>query len=72
MWVRPEYIGTGVGKELFLHAMDRVTALNLDEVNLTADPNAASFYEHLGAKRVGEVDSSIAGRKLPRMRIDKE
>jgi len=71
MWVRPEYIGTGVGKELFLHAMDRVTALNLDEVNLTADPNAASFYEHMGAKRVGEVDSSISGRKLPRMKIEK-
>ena len=72
MWVKPEYIVSGVGKELFLHAMDLVTALNLDEMSITADPNAASFYEHMGAERVGEVDSSIEGRKLPRLKIEKK
>jgi N-acetylglutamate synthase-like GNAT family acetyltransferase len=72
MWVKPEYIGTGVGKELFLHAMDLATALNLDEMSITADPNAASFYEHMGAERVGEVDSSIEGRKLPRLKIERQ
>ena len=68
MWVKPEHIGTGIGKELFLHAMDRVTELNVDEVNITADPNAAAFYERMGAEKVGEVESSIGGRKLPRLR----
>lgn len=71
MWVKPEYIGIGVGKDLFLHAMDQATALNIGEVNIIADPNAASFYEHMGAERVGEVDASIDGetRKLPRLKI---
>jgi len=68
MWVKPQYIGTGIGKELFLHAMDRVTELRVNEVNITADPNAAAFYEHMGAERVGDVESSIEGRKLPRLR----
>src|SRR5215470_14462124 len=29
MWVRPTYIGTGIGKELFLDAMERAATLNV-------------------------------------------
>jgi len=72
MWVRPAYIGTGIGKELFLDAMERAATLNVSEVELSADPNAAGFYERMGARQVGEVASEIDGekRKLPRMKID--
>ena len=72
MWVRPSYIGTGVGKELFLDAMERAAKMNVSEVELSADPNAAGFYERMGAQKIGEVDSTIDGqeRKLPRMKID--
>ncbi len=74
MWVAPEYIGTGIGKELFLDAMDRAATLNVDEVQLTADPNAAGFYERMGAKKIGEANSTIDGksRVLPRMKVDLE
>ena len=72
MWVSPEYIGTGIGKELFLDAMDRAARMNVSEVELSADPNAAGFYEHMGAEKIGEVDSSMDGqpRTIPRMKID--
>jgi GNAT superfamily N-acetyltransferase len=72
MWVAPEHIGTGIGKELFLDAMDRATRLNVSEIEISSDPNAAGFYERMGARKVGEVDSEIDGqpRKLPRMRIE--
>ena len=72
MWVRPAYIGTGIGKELFLDAMERASKLNVSEVELSADPNAAGFYERMGAKKIGEVESDIDGveRKLPRMKVD--
>src|ERR1043165_459546 len=71
MWVTPGYIGTGVGKELFLDAMERAAALDVRDVELTADPNAAGFYERMGASRIGETDSRIDGvpRKLPRLKI---
>ena len=71
MWVTPAWIGTGVGKELFLDAMERAAALDVRDVELTADPNAAGFYERMGASRIGETDSSIDGvpRKLPRLKI---
>ena len=72
MWVAPAYIGSGVGKELFLDAMDRSTAMNVRNVDITADPNAAGFYERMGAIRTGDVVSEIDGqpRILPRMTIE--
>ena len=72
MWVLPEYIGSGIGKELFLDAMDRAGDWRIKEIGITADPNAAGFYEHMGAHRVGDLDSEIDGlpRKLPRLKIE--
>jgi N-acetylglutamate synthase-like GNAT family acetyltransferase len=72
LWVRPSHIGTGIGKELFLDAMERAAKMNVSEVELSADPNAAGFYKRMGASQVGEIDSEIDGepRKIPRMKID--
>ena len=72
IWVRPSFIGTGIGKELFLDAMERAARLNVSEVELSADPNAEGFYQRMGARKIGEVDSEIDGqtRKLPRMKIE--
>lgn len=72
MWVTPQLIGTGLGKELFLDAMDRAATLEVREIEISADPNAAGFYERMGASQIGESDASIDGqeRKLPRLRIE--
>src|ERR1043166_4402596 len=72
MWVTPGSIGTGVGKELFLHAMERAAALEVRDVEITADPNAAGFYKRMGATQVGETDAAIDDqpRKLPRLKIN--
>lgn len=72
MWVTPSAIGTGVGKELFLDAMDRAATLEVREIEISADPNAAGFYERMGASQIGETESNIDGqvRKLPRLRIE--
>jgi GNAT superfamily N-acetyltransferase len=72
LWVLPTHIGTGVGKELFLHAMNRASELNVLSIELTADPNAAGFYERMGAKQIGETISEVHGvyRKLPLMKIE--
>jgi ribosomal protein S18 acetylase RimI-like enzyme len=72
MWVKPDYIGTGIGKELFLDAMTRAADLTAREVQLSADPNALGFYKKMGAEEIGEVDIEVHGvyRKLPRMKIE--
>jgi GNAT superfamily N-acetyltransferase len=70
MWVKPDRIGTGLGKDLFLDAMERAAALNVNAIEMSADPNAAGFYKHMGATQIGEIDASIDGqsRRLPRMK----
>ena len=72
MWVSPEAIGKGVGKELFIHAMQKAAGENVTEIEISSDPNAEGFYQKMGATRVGEVVSEVDGheRVLPRMKID--
>jgi len=72
MWVAPACIGTGVGKALFLDAMERAASLKVLAVEISADPNAAGFYRRMGATDVGETDASFDGvtRKLPRLKIE--
>jgi N-acetylglutamate synthase-like GNAT family acetyltransferase len=71
MWVRPEYMGTGLGRRLFEQVTSEATARNLPELELSADPNAAGFYRHMGAVQIGEIPAEMDGqaRVLPRMRI---
>jgi hypothetical protein len=46
--------------------------LDVNAVELSADPNAAGFYRRMGAMQIGETDSPIDGqeRKLPRMKVE--
>jgi N-acetylglutamate synthase-like GNAT family acetyltransferase len=72
MWVAPAHIGTGVGKELFIHAMQRAAKRNISEVEISSDPKAEGFYRKMGAHRSGETVSEIDGqpRTLPRLTVD--
>jgi GNAT superfamily N-acetyltransferase len=72
LWVTPEHIGSGVGKALFLHAMQNAARRNVSEIEILADPNAEGFYRKMGAHRIGEEVSEIDGntRSLPRLTID--
>ena len=73
MWIKPEHMGSGVGRALFEHARDRARELQLPVLELSADPNAEGFYERMGAKRIADIPASMNGaaaRVLPRMRIN--
>jgi N-acetylglutamate synthase-like GNAT family acetyltransferase len=71
LWVAPQHIGTGVGKELFLHAMQLAGARDLSEVQISSDPNAEGFYQKMGAHRIGEVraDMDNKPRTVPRLAV---
>jgi GNAT superfamily N-acetyltransferase len=72
MWMRPEHMGTGVGRALFTHAKQRAEERGAQSLELSADPNAEGFYARMGAKRIGEIPAGMTGREdrtLPRMRI---
>jgi GNAT superfamily N-acetyltransferase len=72
LWVAPEHIGSGVGKELFIHAMQSAARGNASEIEILSDPNAEGFYRKMGAHRIGETVSEVDGqpRSLPRLSID--
>ncbi len=71
LWVLPDHIGKGVGKQLFNHALERCNVLNIPELKIYADPNAQIFYEKMGAKKISENHSDLFGedRVLPIMEI---
>ena len=72
LWVAPALIGTGVGKQLFLAAMQQASELKVSSMEIIADPNAEGFYQKMGAYRVGETESELDGqpRILPTMAIE--
>ena len=53
MWVRPDWMGQGVGGELFRHAVERARVLGFQKLEIESDPNAEGFYLRMGARRVG-------------------
>jgi GNAT superfamily N-acetyltransferase len=73
MWlfVNPNAQQQGVGRALFEDACAIACEQGLRQLMVESDPNARGFYEHLGARLVGErPSSSIPGRVLPLYAID--
>jgi ribosomal protein S18 acetylase RimI-like enzyme len=71
LWVLPEFIGKGVGRALFLHAVEQSRQRGYEILQLVADPNAAGFYEKMGMYKVGEQTYELEGqpRSLPVMEM---
>ncbi len=62
LWVLPEAMRRGVGRALFIHAVERVRALGCETLEIESDPNAAGFYEHMGARRVARTVTELERR----------
>jgi GNAT superfamily N-acetyltransferase len=73
LFVEPALSGSGVGRLLFEWATARAQGLGAVRMIIEADPGAAPFYEHMGARHAGLAPSqSIPGRMLPRMQMELE
>jgi ribosomal protein S18 acetylase RimI-like enzyme len=71
LWVMPEFIGLGVGKQLFHHALGVARQRGYTRLQLEADPNAIGFYEKMGMHKISERHYDMEGqsRILPIMEI---
>ncbi|KWZ33099.1 GCN5 family acetyltransferase [Burkholderia anthina] len=70
LFVRPDYMGRGVARALWEAVRAEAAARGIQSFVIEADPNAASFYLALGAKKIGEKESrAIPGRFFPILRI---
>jgi GNAT superfamily N-acetyltransferase len=66
MFVDPPAIGSGAGRALFDAAVALAHRQGAKRMTILADPNAASFYEHMGARFLRNAPSdAIPGRTLP-------
>jgi GNAT superfamily N-acetyltransferase len=72
LWLLPEFIGFGLGKQLFAHAKQLASSEGFRFIQLVADPNAFGFYQHMGAVKTHEMRYQLFGteRVLPVMRLD--
>ena len=69
LWISPRAMRRGVGRALYQHAVEQAKELGHHEIKIEADPNAAGFYERMGARRIGVNVTEIEGRprELPLM-----
>jgi GNAT superfamily N-acetyltransferase len=66
LFVEPKMIGKGIGKQLWEHMIKTARELQIQKVFIHSDPHAEGFYKAMGAKRIGEVISSVfPNRTLP-------
>jgi len=69
LFIKPEFQRIGIGKKLTEHALNYCAENWIDELLIFVDPNAALFYEKLGASFVKNTPSSIEGREIPAYRF---
>jgi GNAT superfamily N-acetyltransferase len=67
LWVLPDAMGRGIGRSLFKHGIECAQGLGFRELRIESDPNAAGFYQRMGAHRVGASLKEWDGhrRELP-------
>ena len=71
MFVDPPAIGSGAGRALFDASVALARGLRAVRMTILADPNAAPFYERMGARFLRNAPSdAIPGRSLPLYEYD--
>jgi GNAT superfamily N-acetyltransferase len=66
MFVEPDSMGSGAGRQLFEAAAALACKLGYRRMTILADVNAAPFYERMGARFLrNEPSDAIPGRLLP-------
>src|SRR5512138_571068 len=66
LFVDPPAIGSGAGRALFEAAIILARCQGARRMTILADPNAAAFYERMGARyRRHAPSDAIPGRTLP-------
>lgn len=68
LFVEPTRLRGGIGRTLFVWAIDQATSTGADRLMIEADPDAAPFYRRMGAEDRGLAPSaSVRGGMLPKL-----
>ncbi|MDU5144025.1 MAG: GNAT family N-acetyltransferase [Paenibacillus dendritiformis] len=70
LFIEPDAIGKGYGRALLQYIIEKAKDLGIHAVTLHSDPHAENFYLRMGARRIGDIESTVfPGRKLPLLEI---
>jgi len=70
LWVEPEWIGKGLGRQLFERAADEARLRGARRLEWEAEPNATGFYERMGGTYVRDSEETEWGRVLEVLGVD--
>jgi N-acetylglutamate synthase-like GNAT family acetyltransferase len=62
LWVKPQRLNQGIGKQLMAHAITTAKQKGAKRISIDADPNATAFFLSCGARRVGEPPAPVSGQ----------
>jgi N-acetylglutamate synthase-like GNAT family acetyltransferase len=70
LFIEPQSVRGGRGRQLVQHALIIARRLGFEEIDVASDPSAEGFYAAMGALRIGEVPSdAVPNRLLPLLRF---
>lgn len=71
VFVHPKFIGRGIGKKLFLRAVEKAKEIGSKKMHWISDPEAVDFYLKLGAAKVGEDENLLnPAKNISLMELD--
>src|SRR5436305_5305388 len=70
LWIEPDWMGRGIGSELFRAAVRRARELGAARLEWEAEPNAIGFYEQMGGRYLRESAPTELGRTIPVMGLE--
>jgi ribosomal protein S18 acetylase RimI-like enzyme len=59
LFVDPPWMRRGIGEALVMDLTARLNELHFEQLEVTANPHAVAFYEHLGFVEAGIVDTKF-------------
>lgn len=62
LWVLPSAMGRGIGRALFAQAEQVARSAGASRLKIEGDPNAAGFYQRMGAVPCGHLHSQVEGQ----------
>lgn len=69
-YIAPSYLNQGLGKIMWHHLIAWCADQGIDAFTFVTSPQAAGFYEKMGAVIVGERRSVIDGRQIPLLKYN--
>ncbi|MCP2028086.1 N-acetylglutamate synthase-like GNAT family acetyltransferase [Flavobacterium sp. HSC-32F16] len=69
LFILPEHIGKGFGKQLLLDFLNRIKETGIEKITLDSEPNAEEFYAKMGFVKIGEFETAIKKRFMPIMEM---